>query len=196
MAYKIAFLIYDGVVELDFLGPQGVLFASKYLSQQDDSLYTVAPSKEPVTCIGGLKVIPDYDFVSAPLPDILVVPGTADPTPQVGNRQLLDWVNKAAGHSTWTTGVCSGTAILIAAGPAKGRKVTTHWDAIDALRAQNQAIVLDGKRYVADGKLLTSAGVCAGIDMALWLAGQLRGPEHAREVQRLLDYYPEPPYQS
>jgi len=184
------------VVELDFLGPQGVLFASKFLNQQDDCLYTVASSKEPVTCLGGLRIIPDYDLADAPLPDILVVPGTADPTPQTDNRQLLDWVNKAAEHSAWATAVCTGTAILIAAGPARGRSVTTHWDSIDTLREQNQAIVLDGKRYVVGGKLVTSAGVCAGIDMALWLVGQLRGPEHAREVQRLLEYYPEPPYKA
>lgn len=195
MAYKIAFLIYDNVAELDFVGPKDVFFASKYLSQQDDTLYTVAASKEPVTCLGGLRVIPDHDFSSAPLPDILVVPGTADPSPQVSDCQLLDWIVKADQQSTWTTGVCTGTVILIAAGPAKSRKVTSHWSVIETLRSQNQALIIDNERYVADGKLVTSAGVSAGIDMALWLAGQLRGPEHAREVQRLLEYYPAPPFQ-
>jgi len=194
MEFKIAFLIYDGVAELDFVGPKDVFFASKWLGKRDDVLYTVASSKEPVTCLGGLRVIPDHDFSSAPLPDILVVPGTADPTPQLKNRELLAWVALASRHCTWTTGVCTGTAILIAAGPAKGRRVTTHWSAIETLRAQNKAIVLDGVRYVPDGQLVTSAGVSAGIDMALWVVGQLRGPEHAREVQRLLEYYPEPPY--
>lgn len=195
MAYKIAFLIYDGVAELDFVGPKDVFFASNYLSQQDDTLYTVAASTEPVTCFGGLRVIPDHDFNSAPLPDILVVPGTADPSPQVSDFQLLDWIVRADKQSTWTTGVCTGTVILIAAGPAKGRKVTSHWSVIETLRSQNQAFIIGNERYVADGKLVTSAGVSAGIDMALWLTGQLRGPEHAREVQRLLEYYPAPPFQ-
>jgi transcriptional regulator GlxA family with amidase domain len=195
MPYKIAFLIYDGVAELDFVGPKDVLFASKYLGQQDDVLYTVAASKEPVTCLGGLRVIPDHDFNSAPLPDILVIPGSADPSPQLSDRQLLDWIIKADQNSRWTTGVCTGTAILIAAGPAGGRRVTSHWSQIETLRAQNQAHLIDNERYVVDGKLVTSAGVSAGIDMALWLVGQLRGPEHAREVQRLLEYYPAPPYQ-
>jgi len=195
MALKIAFLIYDGVAELDFIGPKDVLFASKFLAQSDDLLYTVAQSKEPVTCFGGLRVLPDHDFDSAPLPDIVVVPGTADTSPQVTNGALLEWVNKAAKHSTWTTGVCTGTAILIAAGPAKGCQVTTHWSAIEALRNQGEATVLEDRRYVVDGKLVTTAGVSAGIDMALWLAGQLHGPEHAREVQHLLEYYPDPPYQ-
>jgi transcriptional regulator GlxA family with amidase domain len=195
MALKIAFLIYDGVAELDFVGPKDVFFASKFIGQKDDLLYTVAQSTEPVTCFGGLRVLPDYDFGTAPLPDILVVPGTADPSPQVDNAELLAWVAKASSSCSWTTGVCTGTAILIAAGPGKGRKVTSHWSAIDLLRAQNQAVVLGGVRYVADGQLVTSAGVSAGIDMALWLVGQLRGPDHAREVQRVLEYYPEPPYQ-
>lgn len=195
MSYKIAFLIYDGVAELDFIGPKDVFFASNYLVQRGDTLYTVAPTKDPVTCLGGLKVIPDHDFLSAPMPDILVVPGTADPSPQVENPALLEWVRKASNHCTWTTGVCTGTAILIAAGPAKGRKVTTHWSAIDQLRALNQAEVLAETRVVPDGELVTCAGVSAGIDMALWVTGQLHSPEHAREVQRLLEYYPEPPYQ-
>jgi transcriptional regulator GlxA family with amidase domain len=194
MAFTIASLIYDDVAELDFVGPKDVFFASRWLSRQDDVIYTVAPSKEPVTCCGGLRVIPDHDFTSAPLPDIMVVPGTPDPIPQLNNPELLAWVDKASRHCTWTTGVCTGTAILIAAGPAKGRRVTTHWSAIENLRAQNQATILEGVRYVPDGKLVTSAGVSAGIDMALWVVGQLRGPEHAREVQRLLEYYPEPPY--
>jgi len=196
MTYKTAFLIYDGVAELDFVGPKDVFFASKHLGRhQDDALYTVAASKEPVTCLGGLRVLPDYDFNNAPLPDILLVPGSTDPSPQLSDRQLLDWIVKADQQSSWTAGVCTGVAILIAAGPARGRNATTHWSLIETLRTQNQAHLIDNERYVVDGKLITSAGVSAGIDMALWLVGQLRGPEHAREVQRLLEYYPDPPYQ-
>jgi transcriptional regulator GlxA family with amidase domain len=195
MLYKIAFLIYDGVSELDFIGPKDVFFASKYLDNKEDMLYTVAGAKEPVTCLGGLRVIPDHDFNDAPLPDIVVTPGSADPSPQLSDSQLLNWIIKADQHSSWTTGVCTGTAILIAAGPAKQHKVTSHWSQIETLRTQGQATIVDNERYVVDGKLVTCAGVSAGIDMALWLVGRLRGAEHAREVQRLLEYYPEPPYQ-
>lgn len=194
MALKIAFLVYEGVAELDFIGPKDVFFASNLLGQRDDLLYTVAPSNDPVRCFGGLKIIPDYDFTSAPRPDILVVPGTGDPTPPLENIELLTWVDEASRNCIWTAGVCTGTAILIAAGPAKGRKVTTHWMAIEELRAQSQATILKGVRYVSDGQLVTSAGVSAGIDMALWMVGQIRSPEHARKVQELLEYYPQPPY--
>lgn len=194
MAFKIAFLIYDGVAELDFVGPKDVFFASSWLGKRDDELYLVAPSKAPVTCLGGLRVLPDHDFSSAPLPDLLVVPGTAEPTPQIDNPELLAWVNKASGHCVWTTSVCTGAAILLAAGPAKGRRITSHSMAIEPLRARHEATVLDHVRYVADGHLVTSAGVSAGIDMALWLVGQIHGADHARAVQQVLEYYPEPPY--
>ncbi|MDH5669450.1 MAG: DJ-1/PfpI family protein [Nitrospira sp.] len=194
MTFKIAFLIYNGVAELDFVGPKDVFFASNWLAKRNDELYLVAPSKDPVTCLGGLRVLPDHDFAGAPLPDLLVVPGTAEPTPQNDNMELLAWVEKASKHCTWTTSVCTGASILLAAGPAKGRKITSHAMAIEPLRARKEATVLDHVRYVADGKVVTSAGVSAGIDMALWLVGQMHGADHARAVQQVLEYYPEPPY--
>jgi transcriptional regulator GlxA family with amidase domain len=123
-----------------------------------------------------------------------VVPGTAEPTPQIENSDLLTWVAKASGHCTWTTSVCTGAAILLAAGPAKGRKITSHSMAIEPLRARKDATVLDHVRYVVDGNVVTSAGVSAGIDMALWLVGRMHGADHARAVQQVLEYYPEPPY--
>lgn len=195
MSLKIAFLIYNGVAELDFVGPRGVFFASSWLKNEHDRLYLVASSTEPITTLEGMKVLPDYDFHQAPVPDILVVPGSADPTPQLSHPELLKWVENTSQHCTWTTSVCTGAAILLAAGPAKGHRITSHWMAREALRAQNDATIIDNVRYVADGRLVTSAGVSAGIDMALWVVGQIRGPEHAREVQHTLEYYPEPPYQ-
>lgn len=194
MALKIAFLIYEGVNELDFIGPKDVLYASKYLRKSDDELYTVAATLEPVRCFGGTRVLPDHDFGSAPPPDILVVPGTEDPSPAAGNPELLAWVVKASRSCIWTTSVCTGAAILVAAGPARGRRITSHWMALDFLRSLNQATVVDNARYVVDGNVATSAGISAGIDMALWLVGQLHSPQHAREVQHVLEYYPEPPY--
>ena len=194
MAFKIAFLVYNGVAELDFVGPKDVFFASSWLAKRNDELYLVAPSTAPVTCLGGLRVLPDYDFATAPLPDLLVVPGTAEPTPQIHNADLLAWVDKASRTCLWTTSVCTGAAILLAAGPAKGHKITSNSMAIEPLRARNEATVLDHVRYVVDGQIVTSAGVSAGIDMALWLVGQLHGADHARAVQQVLEYYPEPPY--
>ncbi|MEJ2693470.1 MAG: DJ-1/PfpI family protein [Candidatus Thiodiazotropha sp.] len=196
MKLKSAFLIFDGVAELDFVAPKDVFFTSKYLGHPGDELYTVSSGQEPVNCLGGLKIQPDYSFDNAPPPDILVVPGTADPKPHMMNERLLDWVRETSSGCRWTAGVCTGSAILLAAGVARGKRITTHWGAIEALREMGGAEVLEGVRYVADGNLVTSAGVTAGLDQALWLLGQMRGPAHAREVRHLLEYYPAPPYEA
>ena len=194
MSIKTAFLIYDGVAELDFVAPKDVFYVSRHLKHPEDEVYTVSATGEPITCFAGLKVQPDYSFADAPRPDILFVPGTADPMPLVQDQKLLKWIGETSARCTWTAGVCTGTAVLLASGVARGKKVTTHWLAYDALRKMGGAEVLEGMRYVADGSLVTSAGVSAGLDMALWLLGQVRSPAHAREVQHVLDYYPAPPY--
>ena len=92
------------------------------------------------------------------------------------------------------TSVCTGSLLLHEAGFAKGRRVTTHWGFVETLRRRGDVTVLDDVRYVRDGNVVTAAGVSAGIDMALWLVGQLRTPELARKVQRYIQYDPAPPY--
>lgn len=194
MALKTAFLVFDGVAELDFVGPKDVFGASRLTGYPDDQTYTVSATADTVTCLGGLRVVPDYTYETAPQPDILFVPGTQDPTPQVQNQPLLEWVRRTSDRSQWTAGVCTGTAILVASGVARGKRVTTHWAALERLREMGGATVVEGVRYVADGSLVTSGGVLAGIDQALWLLGRVYGPSHAREVQHVLDYHPAPPY--
>jgi transcriptional regulator GlxA family with amidase domain len=90
--------------------------------------------------------------------------------------------------------VCTGAFLLHAAGPARGKRVTTHWASIDRLRALEDVSVHEHIRYVRDGNLVTSAGVSAGIDMALWVVGQLYGIEHARVTRYSMEYDPAPPY--
>lgn len=195
MALTTAVLIFDGVAEMDFAAPWEVFNVSKMLGNESDRIFTVSLTDGPVTCLGGLRVIPDYTAATAPQADILIVPGTADPSAQCRNQPLLDWIAAASETSRWTVGICTGTAILAAAGVAEGKRVTTHWQAIDAVKVQHPNVtVLEKVRYVRDGKLLTSAGVSAGLDMALWLLGQLHDPQHAREIQHILEYYPAPPY--
>ena len=194
MPETIALLIYPDVAELDFIGPKDVFYASKWLRKSDERIITVAADLTPVTCFGGTQVLPDATFETCGPVDILLVPGTADPLAQTDNRPLLDWVEKSSAGCRWVTSVCTGSAILLTAGVGRGKTVTTHPQAIEPLRRLKAATVLDNVRYVRDGNLVTSAGVSAGIDMTLWLLGQIHGPEHAREVQGVLDYYPEPPY--
>jgi transcriptional regulator GlxA family with amidase domain len=139
-------------------------------------------------------VIPDYDFASAPKLDVLLVPGGQGTRKEVDNAVLIDWLRRTAPACTWVTSVCTGALLLHEAGIARGKRVTTHWGFVQQLRDRGDVEVLEKVRYVRDGNLVTSAGVSAGIDMALWLVGQLHGVSHARLTQKLMEYDPAPPY--
>ncbi len=146
-------------------------------------------------CAKGMKVLPHKALDAAPALDVLVVPGGRGTRREVGNEALLAWIARAATECRWVTSVCTGALLLAAAGPACGRRVTTHWGFVEALRTRGEvAEVLENIRYVRDGNVVTAAGVSAGIDMALWLIGQLHSPALARAVQRAMEYDPAPPY--
>jgi transcriptional regulator GlxA family with amidase domain len=112
------------------------------------------------------------------------------------NQAMLDFLREKGPACDWVTSVCTGSAVLERAGLAGGKRITTHWAYVRALRetAGDATTVLEGVRYVRDGNLVTSAGVSAGIDMALWLTGQIFGVEHARTTRRAMEYDPAPPY--
>jgi transcriptional regulator GlxA family with amidase domain len=125
----------------------------------------------------------------------VLIPGGQGTRREVENKPMLDWIARVAKDCQWVTSVCTGAMLLTAAGPAKEKRVTTHWAFVETLRGRKEAAeVLDGVRYVRDGNVVTAAGVSAGIDMALWLTGQLHSPEFARSVQRAMEYDPAPPY--
>jgi transcriptional regulator GlxA family with amidase domain len=142
-----------------------------------------------------MRVFPDVTFADCPKLDVLLVPGGQGTRREVENATLLTWLAQVAKDCRWVTSVCTGAMLLTAAGPAKGKRVTTHWGFVETLRSRAEASeVLDSRRYVRDGNIVTSAGVSAGIDMALWLTGQLHTPDFARAVQRAMEYDPAPPY--
>ena len=191
---QVAFLVFEHVEELDLAGPWQVLTTAGLLSEAL-SCYTVAEQSTPLHCAKGLVIVPDHDFTSTPKPDILVVPGGRGVDSQLANGKVLSWIAASAKDCEWVTSVCSGALLLLEAGPARGRRITTHWNRIEQARKRGQAAeVIENVRYVQDGNLVTSAGVSAGIDMALWLTGQLFGPEFARRVQHRMEYDPSPPY--
>ena len=156
---------------------------------------TIAAAGGNVRCAKGLRVIADHSFADAPTLDILVVPGGQGTRREVDNPALLAWIATAAAPCTWVTSVCTGSMLLAAAGPARGKRITTHWAAVGMVRERGEAAaVLYDVRYVRDGNVVTSAGVSAGIDMALWLVGEIWEPAFARAVQRQMQYDPAPPY--
>ena len=193
MGTSIGIVLYPDSEELDWVGPFEV-FGMAAMGR-DVEVVTIAETTEPIRGAKGLRVLPDHSFETAPTLDVVLVPGGQGSRAQMRNPVLLDWLRDVAPGCSWVTSVCTGSAILHEAGLTKGRRITTHWGYIETLRERAEdSTVLERVRYVRDGKLLTSAGVSAGIDMSLWLVGQLFGAEHARATQRWMEYDPAPPY--
>jgi transcriptional regulator GlxA family with amidase domain len=186
-------LLFDDAEELDFVGPWEVLTAAASL-RPGDRVVTLAEREAVVRAAKGLRVLPDHALAAAPALDVLLVPGGMGTRREVENQPLLEWIARTAERCRWVTSVCTGSLLLHGAGVARGRRITTHWAFVDALRQRGDATVLDDVRWVRDGNLVTAAGVSAGIDMALWLVGQLYDPATARKVQRYIQYEPAPPY--
>ena len=191
MSVSVGIVLFEDAVELDWAGPWEVFCMAK---TPGDVVVTIAEQPGPVTCAKGLRVLPDRTFADAPPLDILVVPGGWGTRRESENEAMLDYVRRVAPDCTWVTSVCTGSFILTAAGLTADKRVTTHWGSIEELRRRGAATVLENVRYVRDGNLVTSAGVSAGIDMALWIVGQVYGVDHARVTQYAMEYDPSPPY--
>jgi transcriptional regulator GlxA family with amidase domain len=187
-------LIFDGAEELDFTGPWEVFTASSMLRDNADTAVLIAEQAGPVRCAKGMRVVPDHTLDSHPPLDVLLVPGGQGTRREVANPLIIDWIRTVSAAATWTTSVCTGALLLHEAGPARGRRVATHFAFEDTLAARGDITVVRDARYVVDGNLATSQGVSAGIDMALWLVGRLHGRDHARAVRRYIQYEPAPPY--
>ncbi|MEZ7197708.1 DJ-1/PfpI family protein [Pseudodesulfovibrio karagichevae] len=194
LAYGI--FIYEQVAELDCVGPLQIFALSNQLLESG-RVVTVAQETKPLRGAGGLRMIPDYSFEDAPKLDVLLLPGAAEINEHaLGNDRAIDWVRDQYDKVDWMTGVCTGSLILQKAGLLKGRKATTHWMLMEALANDPGIRELPDMRYVRDGKVVTSQGISAGIDMALWLVGEIHTPDHARTVRKILQYAPAPPYEA
>ena len=189
----IGIVIFPDVEELDFVGPYEVFGGLGKLGHPT-RVALIAEHTQPVLCTNGLRVLPDCTFDDAPALDVLLVPGGLGTRAEAQNAPLLAFLKRAGANCKWVTSVCTGALLLYEAGFARGKRVTTHWAFVAELRKRENITVLDGPRFVRDGQLVTAAGVSAGIDMALWLLGQLHTPELARQVQHYIQYNPAPPY--
>ena len=189
---------FNGAEELDFVGPWEVFTVSAMVHGADtpDRVVLIAETMDPVRCNKGLRVLPDATFTDHPVLDVVLVPGGMGTRQQVENTVLLDWLAAVSATAEWATSVCTGSLLLHACGVAKDKRVATHWSFEDTLEARGNITVVRDARWVRDGKVVTSQGVSAGIDMALWLIGQIDSPAHAKAVQRYIQYEPAPPYQA
>ncbi|GAA1862868.1 DJ-1/PfpI family protein [Pseudonocardia ailaonensis] len=191
--------MFDGAEELDVVGPWEVLTASAALLERDgappDRVLLVAAGTEPVRCRKGMRVLPDATFADHPPLDVVIVPGGDGTLLASADPALLEWLVRVGAGATWVASVCTGALLLHASGLAAGRRLATHRVFEDRLAELGVDVVRDA-RWVADGNVVSSQGVSAGIDMALWLVGQLHSPRHARATQRYIQYDPAPPYQA
>ena len=194
MTYTTGILLFDKLEELDAIGPWEV-FTMAAEERGSGKVVTISQNGGMVKCAKGLRIEADHSFADAPKLDVVLVPGGMGTRTEVDNKTVIDWIAKVAPGCTWVTSVCTGSMLLVEAGPARGKRVTTHWAFVDTLRQRGGAAeVVDDMRFVRDGNVVTSAGVSAGIDMSLWLVGQTDSPAFARHVQKRIEYDPAPPY--
>lgn len=185
---RIAILVFDGLTALDAIGPYEVLhrvpgWEVAFVAKRPGTVRTDS---------GVLGLSADGSLEQALGCDVVLVPGGAGTRALLGDEEVLSWLREVDGGTRWTTSVCTGSLVLGAAGLLRGRRATGHWMYLEPLGGYGAEPVR--RRWVEDGKLLTAAGVSAGIDMALHLVGLEAGPEVAQGVQLNLEYDPQPPY--
>ena len=195
MTSRIGIFLFDGAEELDWAGPWEVLAA--WAQQWPDDgveVFTFARTDGPVTCAKGLRVLPDHGLETAPPMDVLLVPGGRGTRALVGEEPVLEWLRKLHEDGVLVTSVCTGSLVLAAAGLLQNRPAATWWGAFEELLAIDPTIeARRDDRFVDSGDIVTSAGVSAGIDMALHLVSRLHSVERARDVRRYIQYDPAPP---
>lgn len=191
-ARQIAIVLYPGFTPLDALGPYEVL---KYLPGAE--IRFVAHGPGPVaTDRAELTIGATHSFDETPAPFMLLVPGSeANTTTAMADGRLLAWLKQTHQTTRWTTSVCSGALVLAAAGLLEGEEATTHWWAQSSL-ARFGATARPDSRVVRSGKIWTAAGVSAGLDLALTLVGEIAGREAAEVAQLMIEYDPQPPFNS
>jgi transcriptional regulator GlxA family with amidase domain len=188
---QIAIVVYPGFTALDFIGPYEVL-----RNLPDAEVRFVWHEPGPIAADSGVLLVgATHSFDETPSPDILLVPGGMTTFEHARDEKVLDWVRKAHETSTWTTSVCSGSVILAAAGLLEGKRATSHWMVVPMLKPFGVEAVGD-ERIVHEDKIVTAAGVSAGIDLAMWLYGQICGDAKAKAMQLVIEYDPQPPYDS
>ena len=188
-------MLFDGVEELDAVGPWEVLAAWSHFFPDDEvAVSCLAPDGGTVAAAKGMTLTAHHSFADAPAYDVLLHPGGRGTRPLMRDAAHLDWVRTQRASVPLMTSVCTGSLVYAAAGLLHGRPATTHWASLDLLAETDPTIEVRAEdRYVDDGDIVTSAGVSAGIDMALHLVRRLGGTQRAKDVRRYIQYDPTPP---
>lgn len=195
MTKHIGILLFEGVEELDAVGPWEVLsWWTRTYPEDDYDVFLMADSLDAVACAKGMRILPDVTVDAAQPLEVLIYPGGRGTRGHLLDEQRIEWVRAQRAVTPVMASVCTGSLVYAAAGILASRPATTHWGSLELLGELDPSIeVRDLDRFVDDGDTITSAGVSAGIDMALHLVARLAGVERAREVRRGIQYDPEPP---
>jgi transcriptional regulator GlxA family with amidase domain len=190
---SVAILIFPDVELLDFVGPLEVFSSARATPEASAEklldVFTVAESRAPLRCANPLTVTADYTLEDCPPSDILVVPGGFGTRAAVNRPALVEWIRQRAATGELTTSVCTGSFLLAQAGLLEGKAATTHWGSIERKRAAYPNVtVLENQRWVEQGDIISSAGVSAGIDMALHVVKRLYGAAAAAATARWIEY--------
>jgi transcriptional regulator GlxA family with amidase domain len=185
---KIVIVLYEGFTALDAIGPYEVLrsvpgWEVEFVAQERGEVRTDS---------GVVGLTADRSLEEVGTPEIVLVPGGMGTRKKMEDEELLAWLRRVDESTKWTTSVCTGSLLLAAAGLLEGKRATGHWAWLEPLREFGADPV--GGRYVEDGKVITAAGVSAGIDMALYLVGREVGPDVAQAIQLGIEYDPDPPF--
>ncbi len=184
---EIVFLFYDGMTALDVVGPHEIL-----CRLPGAKVLRVAKYVGPISTDSGLELAAEYAFSDVSRADVLVVPGAGSATTLSKYPEILAWIRSIHETTTWTVSVCTGSLILGAAGLLSGLRATTHWAVFDRLGIWGAEPTK--ARIVEDGKVITAAGVSAGIDLALTLTEKIAGRSFAESLQLGIEYDPMPPF--
>lgn len=185
--FRIGFLLFPNLTQLDLTGPYEVL--SKIRGAE---MFLVWKSSGPVRSDSGLSILPTATFADCPNLDLICVPGGEGVSPLLTDADTLDFLRRQSETARYVTSVCTGALVLGAAGLLKGRRAVTHWMAMEFLGSFG-AIAVDS-RVVVDGNVITGGGVTAGIDFALQVVAEIAGEATARTIQLAIEYDPQPPF--
>ena len=195
----VGIVLFENIEVLDFCGPFEVFSVTRLNEERRREeaspfeVLLIAENNEPVVTTGGMRVIPDHTFESCPKLDILVVPGGWGTRKELKNPTMLNWLHLRASEVETLTSVCTGSMLLGFAGLLEGHHATTHWRSLGWMRESFPSVTVEyDKHVVEDGRIFTSAGISAGIDMALKVVERYYGGDIARATARQMEYpYPE-----
>lgn len=187
---SVGILLFDGVEVLDFAAPFEVLSLAGTRIQPGSLQVTTLGHQEQVTARNGLKVSPSLRLSTKELPEVLVLPGGPGVEPLIQQApEVMAWIQEAASRAAWVMSICSGALFLAHGGFLRQRRATTHHSDYEVLRKFEPTVsVQEGRRYVRDGKFISSAGISAGLDSSLFLVSQLLGEPVARSTAHWLEY--------